>query len=193
MSTEDTTTDELSLLEDPIIREGERVAKALSERLEAYDGNRKEVQEKLHAICDRVRKQVDELEERINKELEEKYVAEDNRLQTALHKLREASRKEDEQNSELKKAIQSGKAKLIVSQSHKLFGLKKRNRNHKTFDADEIENYDINFSTMFELTTEKNTVPEWADINEPENLVSLRLSLAEFISALQGIQNRKMS
>ena len=51
--------------------EAERVSKALRERLEEHDNNRKEVQEMLHMLCEVWRKEIDDLEERINNELRE--------------------------------------------------------------------------------------------------------------------------
>ena len=52
-------------------KEVERVAKALNERLDTHDNNRKEVQDKLHNMCEKWRKEIDVLEEKINSELEE--------------------------------------------------------------------------------------------------------------------------
>ena len=63
------------------------VMKALNERLDSHDNNRKEVQEKLHNICEKWRKEIDDLEDKINSELEAKFKEEDSRLQTALNDL----------------------------------------------------------------------------------------------------------
>ena len=61
-------------------QEAEVVVKALNERLDSHDNNRKEVQEKLHNICEKWRKEIDDLEDKINSELETKFKEEDSRL-----------------------------------------------------------------------------------------------------------------
>ena len=127
----------------------------------------------------RIRKQADEMEDRINKELEEKFTAEDNRFQAALHELKVALSLRSEENEKLKKAVQNGRAELLVKQSHKLVEHKARSRNHKCFDVDDLEKYGTNFSKMFELTTEKELAPEWFDINEPENLRVIKTNFGQ--------------
>ena len=52
----------------------------LSERLEAHDESRKAAQDKLHEICEGLRAQITEFENKTNEELEEKFTAEDRRL-----------------------------------------------------------------------------------------------------------------
>ena len=61
--------------------EAEKVISALVECLESHDTNRKEVQEKLHEICEKWRKEIDDFEDRINNELEGKFKEDDDRLQ----------------------------------------------------------------------------------------------------------------
>ena len=61
---------------------------ALCERLDRHDNSRRAVQEKLHDVCNELRRHVDEMEERVNKRLEEEFTKEDSRLQSALSELR---------------------------------------------------------------------------------------------------------
>ena len=57
-------------------------------RLEECDNKRREAQEKAEEKYGKMRKEIDELEDRINNELREKFTAEDSRLQTTLSELR---------------------------------------------------------------------------------------------------------
>ena len=50
--------------------ECERVVKGLKERLNDLDDNRQRVQETLHEICDKLQREADEMEVRIELELE---------------------------------------------------------------------------------------------------------------------------
>ena len=67
--------------------EVERVVKALRECLDSHDNNRKEVQEKLHSMCEVWRKEIDDLEDKINSKLEAKFKEEDSHFQAALNSL----------------------------------------------------------------------------------------------------------
>ena len=120
--------------------EVKRAAKALRERLDSHDSNRKEVQEKLHNTCEEWRKQIDELEDKINSELEGKYKEEDNRLQTILNELLAATSNATEDKdkdkcdgkcegkdkgkgkdeSKTKELLQKAKAELLVVQKYEL-------------------------------------------------------------------------
>ena len=57
-----------------------KVEKVLSERLEAHDESRRVAQDKLHEICEGLRAQITEFENKTNEELKEKFTAEDRRL-----------------------------------------------------------------------------------------------------------------
>ena len=118
------------------MREGyEEAVAALCERLERHDDSRRAVQEKLHEVCNELRRHVDEMEERVNKRLEEEFTEEDNRLQSALSELRRyiAMKKEgkkegkegdnggrEEANEGLSKAISDAGSALSVVQSYEL-------------------------------------------------------------------------
>ena len=80
----DTETEEVEVEEE---KEGERVVNGLKERLNDLDDNRRRAQESLHEICDKLRREVDEMEARIGLELEAAYRKEDARLQKALHEV----------------------------------------------------------------------------------------------------------
>ena len=62
----------------------ESVVKALRDRLEEHDNNRKEVQERLCEKCEKWRKEIDNLEEKANNEVEEGYAKESEELLKAL-------------------------------------------------------------------------------------------------------------
>ena len=95
--------------------ETETVKVALDKRLEEHDENRKVVLEKMHTACDDLKRQIEEMEERLTRELEKKFKAEDNRLQTALHSI---SSEKTEGTKELSKAMAKAKAELCVKQSY---------------------------------------------------------------------------
>ena len=88
---------------------------ALDKYIGSHDENRKIVQEKLHTICEGWRKQIDELERKVNSELEEKFAKEDNRLQAVLHNLRTASN-----DDKISEALRKAKAELLVMQKYEL-------------------------------------------------------------------------
>ena len=67
--------------------EVERVVKALNKRLNSHNENRKEVQDKLLSVCEGWRKEIDDLEDKINSKLEAKFKEEDRCLQAALNNL----------------------------------------------------------------------------------------------------------
>ena len=98
-------------------KETERIVNALEDRLERHDNNRKEVQEKLCSICEKWRKEIDELEVRVNNELEAKFKEEDSRLQTALNDLQVIISADEEKLTE---ALQWAKAELLVIQKYNL-------------------------------------------------------------------------
>lgn len=91
---------------DKEVDERELIARLLSERLETHDNSRKVAQEKIHEICDGLKRQIDELEDKINKGIEEVFNKEDNRIQNALNDLRE----NDVNNNEISKVIQKSKS-----------------------------------------------------------------------------------
>ena len=123
------------------------VTDALIERLDSHDKNRKEVQEQLHNMCEMWRKEIDDLEDRINSELETKFKEEDSRLQTALNDLQTADKES------FSEAFQKAKAELAVLQRYDL----------KEIEDDEITNF---FNTLG-LSVEKSVDPEWLD--KPRN------------------------
>ena len=52
--------------------EAEAVLRALEERIDTHDESRRKVQERLHEVCEKWRKKINELEDRTNSELEER-------------------------------------------------------------------------------------------------------------------------
>ena len=89
------------------------VAKALRERLDQHNESRKVVQEDLELACDRLRKQVNETEERIGRELEEEIAKESSRLQDAL----DAIYKNRDCSEQLQEAIKHATTALDIKQS----------------------------------------------------------------------------
>ena len=78
--------------------EVERVVVALKKHIDSHDNSRKEVQEKLHSICEKWRKEIDDLEDKVNGELEAEFRDEDSRLQAALNDLQAAISADEEKN-----------------------------------------------------------------------------------------------
>lgn len=110
--------------------EQERFINILRGRIWAHDENRKIVQDKLRKICDSLRAQINELEDRINEELEEKFIPEDNRLQSIFNELRGNSTVD---------VFQKVKAELLVMQSYDITENKERNYDITTFYKLETE------------------------------------------------------
>ena len=81
----------------------------LCERLERHDDSRRAVQEKLHEVCNELRRHVDEMEERANRRLEEEFTKEDNRLQSALSELRRCMAVKEEGKMRKEKAVMTSK------------------------------------------------------------------------------------
>lgn len=156
----------------------EAVADALDKRLDSHDNNRKEVQEKLHSICEGWKKHIDDIEDKINNELEEAFKTEDNRLQAALHSLKEAeaaktdarptastettetkerSKKDD---GKVYEALQKARAELFIKQSYVLSGAE---------DGSELPE-------RLKLVVTRDAVREWLDT--PRNIKISKASCA---------------
>ena len=127
-------------------------------KLEECDEKRRAALETKREESEGKRKQIGELEDRINSELEDKFKEEDNRLQSALNSfLTEASSGNKEKASE---TLQKAKAELLVLQRYDI----KSTRNKE------------DFSEMLELTTEKEVVTEWLSLVRPEDIKIDRVS-----------------
>ena len=110
--------------------EREKVSKALNERLEVHDDNRKAAQDKLHEACEELRAQIEGLEGKVGGKLEEKFNSEDNRLQAAYEVLQMYC------GEDISQKIQKAKAELLVMQSYDLLekkGDQKKRRKRKSF------------------------------------------------------------
>ena len=132
--------------------EVERVVSALIERLGCHDENRREVQEKLHSVCEKWRKEIDDLEDKINSELEVRFKEEDSRIQAVLHDLRTVAAEGNDTN--ISEALQKAKAELLVVQKYNLKG----------------ENGSLSLSDRFALSTEKDVYFEWFSTSKPTKL-----------------------
>lgn len=142
------------------MEQNERIIDALSERLEKHDTNRKEVQDKLREICDGLRAQIDELEEKINSELEEKFRDEDTNIQSALNELRTCVR-ENTDDIRFSKAFGKAKASLVVEQSYAL-------------EQDSCG--DGKLSSLYKLKTERQILLEWSELNRPQDIRIINIS-----------------
>ena len=128
------------------------VEKALKERLESHDENRKAVQERLHSTCEKWRKQIDELEDKVNSELEAAYKNEDGRLQAALSSLVATASTKD--NVKTLEALQKTKATLLIKQTYELEDLSPKGKCPSGGEDD--------FSKMLKLVIKKNVAPSMA-------------------------------
>lgn len=95
--------------------EKEDIVRALNERLEEHDENRKAVQSSLMEICNERRRQIDGVESGVAKELEEKFAEESRRLETVLNELKMAG---DDKDGALTSG--TGHAALLAVQSYKI-------------------------------------------------------------------------
>lgn len=133
------------------------IIEALNGRIEKHDDSKNVVQEKLHEVCDRMRKQIDDLELKISSELEENYTKEDEGLQNVLAELHAYTDEENRADpEEAEKAIQSAKNKLIIMQTYKMV-------EHKFTEEADIPD-------MLELKVIKQIVPEWIYLKPPTEI-----------------------
>ena len=156
------------------MKEAERVVEALNERLDSHNESRKEIQDKLHEMCEGWKKQIDSLEDKINSDLSKAFTEEDRRLQAALNNLQAAiyadernegdnsdEKREDDGDYENKttstrvaEALQKAKAELLVMQKYDL--------NERT------GYYCSHLSEKLSLTAHKTFDTEWLD--RPNNV-----------------------
>ena len=129
--------------------EVERIVNTLEDRIERHDNNRKEVQDKLHNICEKWRKEIDDLEDKINSELDAKFKEEDSRLQAAMNNLQAAISADE---AKITEALQRAKAELLVMQKYSL--------NEKETTV---------FTKRLKLTVSKEVVSEWFDSSKPRD------------------------
>ena len=130
-----------------------KVEKILNERLEAHNDSGKAAQEKLQEICDGLRAQIKGLEGKVGGELEKKFTAEDSRLQSAYEDL------QMDGGGDISKKIQKVKAELFMMQSYDMIE-KRRRENEEPFDL----------SSLCELKTERQAVPEAVELMKPTNV-----------------------
>ena len=98
----------------PTHNKQEEALNALNTHLEDAEESRKEAQKEINEICEKMWKQIDALEEKVNSELEGKFTKEDERLQSALGSLSDIKGKPSP------KALQNAKTKLLVKQTYRL-------------------------------------------------------------------------
>ena len=154
-------------------KECEDIARALEERLETHDNSRRAVQDSLHEFCEGLRRQINEMEENVNKKLEEMFTKEDDRLQEALADIRRASSsssgKEDEDGNEGEddgnenespiKIIERAKAELLVTQSYNFV-------EHNILHGKPP----IDFTGLCDVEVEKHFDPEGITVKKPTDV-----------------------
>lgn len=145
------------------MEENESIVAALAKRLGEHDDSRRAVQEKLHKVCDGLRKRIDDLEKDINEKLEKVFVEEDSGLQSALNELRTYIATAETNPDELARTVQNAKSKLLVEQTYELI-------EHTLGDS-------IDISKMCELKTEKRLSLEWLTLRSPTNLKIVNITL----------------
>lgn len=127
-----------------------KLIEALSKRLDIHDNNRKSIQENLLNACNELRKQIDELEVRVNSELEEEYTKEDDRLQEVLSELRTGER------TDLPKLMQKARLRLLIEQTY------------------EFKKQEIDLSRACGLKTGREVSKEWVVVDKPRDLNVVR-------------------
>ena len=102
--------------------EAAKVSKCLKERLSSHDDNRVRLQEELATKVGKLRRELDELEERISTNLQVAFTAEEDRLQEILSKIDQLLAKNEESNveEELLAAAAEGRTALLVEQTYAL-------------------------------------------------------------------------
>ena len=100
-----------------------------------------------------MRAQIEGLEGKVCSELEKKFTAEDNRLQTTQNGL------DTSEDKDISKMIQKVKAELFMMQSYDMIE-KRRRENEEPFDL----------SSLCELKTERQAVPEAVELMKPTNV-----------------------
>lgn len=105
-----------------VIEEAAVVSELISKRLMSHDNNRIRVQEELATRIERLRRELDDLEERINANLQVAYTAEEERLQSALSKINALLSKSEVSNveKELSSAATEGRTALLVDRTYTL-------------------------------------------------------------------------
>ena len=146
--------------------EYESVSRALSERIERHDDSRRAVQDKLHGLCEGLRKQIDEFEDGINTELEKVFTAEDSRLQAILSDLNSSTSANDE-------SFKRAKAELLVFQSYELAecspgGEESEKKKRKVESGGQEPR--IDFVSLYKLKTERHFVPEMLELRKPTDV-----------------------
>ena len=118
--------------------EKERIAKALRERLDEHDENRKIIQDEIASTCDRFAKEAEELEGKLSRELEQEFAKETNRLQSTLSDLTK--------NAESQEAVQKANEELskiwsclVVKEGHNTCSLKIKIENTTLYDGTQDE------------------------------------------------------
>ena len=176
---------------------------ALREHLDSHDNSRKEVQEKLHNICKKWRKEIDDLENKINNELEAKFKEEDSRLQATMSNLQSTISTGVAKTEE---ALQKAKAELLVVQKYNLS--ERRTKIEKDSESDgcdgEDDSYEesdeekrsvpVELSERLELETVKEIAPERFDCFKPRDLKVNKVSNAGrvFLSFTINIEQERV-
>ena len=144
-------------------KEVDGVVRALEERIDTHDESRRKVQEKLHEICEKWRRQIDELEEGINSEIEAKFKEEDSHLQAVLSDFRRAMPSEEAKVTE---ALRKAKAELLVIRTYQLKESKDNVKPGRKPGSDGTGAFikTLKLSTKFEIDNKA------FDMSRPENV-----------------------
>lgn len=100
--------------EEILKREQERLVESLSELIEKHGEDSSAAQEKVRAVCNAIRKQIDEFESRAISGLEEKFTEEEERLQNVLSELHECTGTRDK----LSKAVKTAGKEVLLMQTY---------------------------------------------------------------------------
>ena len=94
----------------------------LENRLSEHDEQRKAIQARVEAECARMHAELDALADKVNSDLEKRYVVEDERLQKAVIKLREALSCKKFDGDDARQCVERARAELLVVQTYSLVG-----------------------------------------------------------------------
>ena len=134
-----------------------RVREALGDRLESHDRDRVLIQTRVKEVCDGLRKQIDELEDRINEGIKENFTKEENRLQTVFNEVNTYNpEKAGDNNEELAQLVQKAKAELLVRQT---YGIREPSKS-RTSDL----------RSLYKLEVGKELESEWFDTSKATDL-----------------------
>ena len=171
----------------------EELVEALERRLDEHNENRVAVQEKNTATCGKLKRHIDELEERVNSESEERFIEEDNCIQEALNELKMFMLSQEEEDENEKDELDSGRdetlRELVKNARHSLLV-------RQTYGVTKKKG--VKLQNLYELVVQRAVLTEWLERPKPAGLEvtgftrgRVRLAFAHLTAAEEAILRAK--